>query len=416
MTLEKELEVWDYSTYAPARRALVERLTRVEEVDSPTVSTIRRGTDVKRRPAEYLWHPYIPAGELTAIAGQGEAGKTWLFSKVGATVTAAGELPKDPSRKNGRPSSVKPADVLLIQRENDESAVILPRFEAMGGDSSRLVLPSETFSFSSGSGGGDLESFLRLAWYLEATDAKLVFIDPITGFFDGRMNDAGEVRVVLERLQVVARFTGAAITYVLHLNKDVEKPIQYRIMSSVEFYNVPRSVLIVTPDPDGSDEEDVEDKLVYHKKNNLGKRGGALGFRLSGDISGDGVGFIWSEPDSSLSTVQDLLNGDGAAEKRTKPGQIKDEMVRLLYAADGIVPTTLLKSRIAEGLGWENGVSRSNWQRATADLPFRPVEIRKDDGSGGSVVGPGSGVWGYRPLGSVGEDGVARVAAVSDDF
>jgi hypothetical protein len=91
-------------------------------------------------------------------------------------------------------------------------------------------------------------------------------------------------------------------------------------------------------------------------------------------------------------------------------------MVRLLYAADGIVPTTLLKSRIAEGLGWENGVSRSNWQRATADLPFRPVEIRKDDGSGGSVVGPGSGVWGYRPLGSVGEDGVARVAAVSDDF
>ncbi len=368
------------------------------------LSTIRRADSINRRSAEYLWYPYIPAHDLTAIAGEGDGGKTWLFSKAAAEVTKGGTLPADPnSNRRKRATSIQhPADVILIQRENDEGSVIIPRFEELDGDRHRLILPDEPFLFTGASevNANDLESYLRLGWYLKATGAKLIGFDPLTGFLDAQMKDAREMRGVLERLQVVARFGKAAVLFVAHMNKDYESPIKHRMSGSAELYNVPRSVVVVSQDPNGTHEEDHSDHVLYHEKNNLGQKGGALGFSVTGNPDDKNLAFDWQavDQDRTVRAVQEGNNGYGDDTTGTKPQQIQMLILKNLYAADKPVFTTVLKDAIAKEMGFRDGkIPSSTWERAVDGLPFKGFEVDHD----GVTPKPGSGIWAWSPLRSI---------------
>lgn len=373
---------------------------------------------MSRRSSTYLWNPYIPFGEVTAIGGIGESGKTWLVVKIIAEMTASdgGKMPKNPKRAKGRATTVKPAKAIIIQRENDEGAVLLPRIEALGGDPAEVLLPAEQFAFGPGDTQADLEDFCRLAYYIIASGAKLTFFDPLTAYINGNMKDAQEMRRVLERLQAVARFTDSAIMYVLHLNKNYEAPIETRLMYSVEFYNTPRSVMFLSRDPEGEDTESVVDFKLWHSKLNIAPKGGPMGFRLDGNLEDDGrISFVWrdTDQDEDINTAM-AAQASSQSDGRTKHGQVRDALLKELFAADRIVAITVLKDNIAEELGWE--ITKIIWERAKKPLPFGPIEIRKNQDTGIFEEEKGSGIWGYRPLGLVGDDEIARLLEGSDEF
>jgi hypothetical protein len=57
------------------------------------MSTLAPGilaADVRIRPVEWLWYPYVPLGKLTAVAGRMGHGKTLWTEWLAAAVTTAG--------------------------------------------------------------------------------------------------------------------------------------------------------------------------------------------------------------------------------------------------------------------------------------------------------------------------------------
>jgi hypothetical protein len=363
---------------------------------APKTHRIKRRTwaHLERRNPRFTWDPYIPEGMLTAITGDSGSGKTWFFAQLAAAATSGKTLP---SGIEGQPPQKLPkSPIILIQREMDEQSLLLPRFEDLGGDKAMVVAPAEGFGF--GPYEDHLEAYLRLAWYIHGVTLDygrkpaFVYIDPIKGVLAANANKDDEVRPTLERLNTVAGFFGVPIIYVIHLNKSTEKDVIHRLSGSQEFFSVPRSVLVMQTDPDGSQTSDHADLLAFHQKK-VNVTGKNLAFSVDGTTNPDDsfgpLRFNWKAADQA-SSAQDLA-ARAAQEARngqrgpTKRQQIANELLKNLVAmgtgkeAPRALETSIVKGAIANSLDMAS-LPDSSYRRSYADLPIKPFEPVKGSG------------------------------------
>lgn len=372
---------------------------------------IRTGKDVRPRTSAYIWQPYVPVGEAGVVAGESDTGKSFLIAKFMVEVQGGGSFPADAKRSGRSSRPTKQGAVMVIQRENDEALTLLPRFKALGGNPDELILPAEAWSFSP---EDDIDSFARLAYYIIVGGVRLTFIDPITGYIGGDMNSAKDVRTILERLQIIARFTDSTILFVAHLNKKVDVPVKHRVMGSHEFISTPRTALLVSADPDAQG-ENIHGAFVHHIKSNRSMKGGPFGFRLEGNLEEDGVlAFKWTEVDQGITAeaLAKLANGD-LKDIPSKPAQVRESILKELIAAAGPVPISHLKTMVVENLRRWNPedaekVMQNNWQRGTEQLAamgIAKVNLAKLDDGGFEESAIDVGIWGYRHIKQIGDDG-----------
>jgi KaiC/GvpD/RAD55 family RecA-like ATPase len=195
--------------------------------------------DVEERSVEWLVDGMIPTSALTLLVGEGGKGKTTLAIHVGARITK-GE-PVFPGM-----SCASPADVLVVSAEDSIAHVMRPRARIAGADLTRI----HAFELAS----GDLSFPTDVPWLRdEARDrgAKLVVIDPLSAFVEGRIdthNDAS-VRRTLRPLHGMAEELGIAVLVVVHTNKGQGGNVTNRVNGSVGFVNAARSALVFAPDP-----------------------------------------------------------------------------------------------------------------------------------------------------------------------
>jgi hypothetical protein len=109
-------------------------------------------------------------------------------------------------------------------------------------------------------------------------DLRLIVIDPISAYLGSTdSHNNAEVRAVLAELARLARWTGAAVVCVTHLNKSQgnQSKAVYRAMGSLAFTAAARTVFAVSKHPDHPDK-----RVVSTVKSNISGPGDSRVFEV----------------------------------------------------------------------------------------------------------------------------------------
>lgn len=170
-------------------------------------------SSIEAEEIKWLWQGWIPEARVVVLEARKGTGKSTLCAALAAAVTAGVRLPGRRDKRIG--------DVLWVTAEEDPASEIRPRLEAAGADLDRvhmhgwnteeqcvrpLVLPRD---------------LLSLRAEIIRTKAKLVILDPFSGFLDRSSDESNQqdMRAVLQPLWTLAKQTGATILLVRHLRK-----------------------------------------------------------------------------------------------------------------------------------------------------------------------------------------------------
>lgn len=314
---------------------------------------LKRLSDVEREDVTWLWHPYIPKGKLSLLVGNPGVGKSFLTCAITGAVTQGWTLP-------GTDAPLDRASVILLAAEDGPADTLRPRLEDMGVLDLTTVMvlpPEEDFSL--------LRDMQRLEKEIVERKPALVIIDPLTAYFGGKtdMYRDNEVRATLGPLTQVAAEHGTAIIGVMHLTKGSRDVLLHKVLGSVGFTGLARSVLAIAPDP-----QNPERKIIAPLKSNLAREGQPRAFSIE-----EGK-FMWlaDEVDIDLETLfAPKVPGQVAKPDTALASAI--EFIKESLANGEAMPSVQL---IEEGK--KQGISERTMKRAKQNLP--QVRARKKDG------------------------------------
>jgi DNA repair protein RadA/Sms len=281
-------------------------------------------SNVKTRPINWLWKPYIPRGAMTMIVGDGGYGKSWMTCAIAADLSSGRALPGQ--------EPLAPQRVLMISAEDGVSQIIKPKMEVLAADMSRIAAIDEGFSLNP-------RIVERISLAVKEFDVAVVFFDPMVTYLGGGVDmfKANETRVVLAQLDAIAKANDIAVVGVHHVKKAAGAIAQHKSLGSVDFVNGVRSTLLVDISKTGQ-------YYMSHVKANWIKKGPSLAYDFTGDR------FMWQgEYDTSGFEAHEL--------SMTPRGKAKAFLVHVLR--DGAVHAidVLL-------MGKEEGLSERTLDRA----------------------------------------------------
>ena len=206
-----------------------------------TTTTLDR---VERVVSTWRWFPYIRAGKLTLLTGDGSSGKTSFAIWASKKLTLGESFPD-------MVGTSQPQTVLYLTDEEDAGEDLRPRAELAGVDLSRFHV-IEGCDYIDEDGNKVQRARLTLA-DLDVFDELLaevqpgaVFIDTVVSFWppSHRMKDAEDVRGVLSPLKALVCEEHGADLYILrHRGKGAQGRAAHSGFGSVDFTNLTRSEL-----------------------------------------------------------------------------------------------------------------------------------------------------------------------------
>lgn len=291
---------------------------------------IRPASAFEHRPVEWLDEHRVALGKLTLLAGDPGLGKSFLTLDLAARVSR-GELPA------GR----GPGAALILSAEDDPNDTIRPRLEAMGADLDRVqilegVVAPQGRVCRPARLDDDMRVLAHAARRIE--NLRLIVIDPISAYLGSTdSHNNAEVRAVLAELARLARWTGAAVVCVTHLNKSQGNQTKavYRAMGSLAFTAAARAVFAVSKHPDCKDK-----RVVTTVKSNIAQPTDARVFEIR-----DGR-FQWLE-EACAFDADAIEGGAETIDQVSALGEAEDFLRQLLRdrpvsAVDGIFQANAL--------------------------------------------------------------------------
>jgi putative DNA primase/helicase len=238
------------------------------------------GSTLEVRGTTWMWHPRLPANQITLLGGKGGSCKGLICAGLTASTTNRKPWPDGTRADQG--------NVLWCETEDPLPEVVLPRLIAAGAERGHVWF-ADRACFAA----------LDLRTYILANNIKLVVLSPCVSFLAlTDINSEMGVREVLEKLQAAIEGTGCAVLGICHLNKKADLAAIERLLGSVAFSNFVRCVLLVAP-------ENVEDRTfrLVHAKHNLSWKADDLLFtpkHVGTDPRDQFVKLEWSKPDSNV--------------------------------------------------------------------------------------------------------------------
>ena len=255
-------------------------------------------SEIEEEEIEWLWEPYIPLGMLTMLTGDPGVGKSFIGIHLAAGVT------KQKQR------------VLYLTLENHPSKVLLPRFNALGGDRNYADL-IRAVEFGPPEAGIKRTVTLQDVHEIERVILEkkpgLIVIDPLQSFLGANVdsNLATETRPVLDALGELAERYDIAVLILRHGGKAPKDRAIYKGLGTIDFTGAVRSELYAGETPDK------QKKAVVHIKSNIAELGKTLGYKISGE---DETGKFYSRGYFTWTGESELGIGD-----LTAPEQGKDQ-------------------------------------------------------------------------------------------
>ncbi len=308
---------------------------------------------------EWLWKGRVPKGKLTLVDGDPAKGKSALTIYVAACVTVGRAFP------DGAPCEA--GGVALLNAEDGLADTILPRFQAAGGDPSKVV---SLATVADEDGHERLlsipEDIPIIERGIKRVDAELVVIDPFMAFLSGKLNahKDQDVRRALAPLAAMADKTGAAVLVVRHLNQATGQNPLYRGGGSIGIIGQARSALVVAEDP-GDDRR----RVLASLKNNLSEPAPSLVFTVVS--APNGAACVEWKGQTDLKADQ-LLCAPADPEERSALDEAKDFLLDALQDGPRHSAAVKKEARKAE-------VSEATLRRAKTTLGVRAK--KEGDGS-----------------------------------
>ena len=253
---------------------------------------------------EWLSRGRIPLGALTILAGDPGLGKT----QYGTFLAAALSTGMTSGALAGRPS-----ETLFASIEDDPKRTIKPRLELAGAVLDRVHLLGKSndglnVSFTI----PDDIQLLRDA--VEHSAAKLLFLDPLVGFFPSTINaDRNQdVRRALAPLVRLAEDFNIAVVCVNHLTKGDSLDILKRISGSGGLVAAARSVLFFGRDPSNPTGNT---RILSHEKCNVGKLAETQKFEVEQNDTTSKLKLIGTSPFTAMDSL-DLGSSPQEVERR----------------------------------------------------------------------------------------------------
>ena len=314
--------------------------------------------DVEPRRINWLWPNRLARGKITLIAGLPGLGKSHCTLDFAAHISKGVDWPDGAKCGAG--------DVLILQCEDDPRDTLRPRIEAAGANLTRVHLITGTIAGFAGD-GTKAERMFSFATDLAALEGKLaaladvalLIVDPISAYLgrtDAHKNS--EVRGLLGPFAELAARRDLCVIAITHLGKSEKKHALERVIDSVAFTGLARSVFLVA-----SDQADPQRQLFLPMKSNVSLNLTGLAFRIGGAIIESKIGPIetsrltWEAAPVTV-TAQEVLAG-------TKPETPRAAAMDWLRCAlaDGPVWAKDLKARALKA-----GISEMTYRRALTDL------------------------------------------------
>lgn len=317
---------------------------------APTSATPRKLVgrslgSVQVRAIHWLWKGWVPKGYITLVAGETGAGKTTVLADIVARVTTGMPWPGESAVKKGehvyRPQPNRPPSrVLWLGSEDGIEEMTVPRLMACGANVNNVIEiqgavqqgKRSTFSMQD-----DIEAVGYWLAFAEAEGSPFVMlvIDPVTSYLPGQklrkvdINDAGQLRTVLEPWLALAQKHRIAVVCVTHFAKDTTRSMLHRVLGSAAFAQTCRSLIAVIEPPATEDYEPGPfEKAMLQVKVNLPEHpGGSWRFstekvEVAKDQDGEPVFATrpeWEELDSALTPKTAVGSSRGPKSKGDLP-------------------------------------------------------------------------------------------------
>lgn len=354
----------------PPSEATIERWKREDEIENRWRKKRRRNkassgyrllSEFDPRDVEWLWRYWIPLGMVSILEGDSGVGKSTVLADLTARATTGREMPDGSPGVDG--------GVVLLGAEDAIEETVRPKLLAMGADADRIAL----LELERDEDGNLLplsipEDLRRIEEAARGVRAKLVIIDPITGFLSERIDshrDASTRRALMP-LTETAHKVGAAVVMVRHLTKDTSADALRRGMGSVAFTGVARSEMVCGRHPDNP-----ETFALARVVSNLAPPVQSRLYELREHAELAVAVVEWGDPDNI--DADTLVRGPDGRKRSPQRDEVKDALREIL--ADGPVPVEEIKV-IANKSGiasWET------WRKhAKRELSIVTKPVRKD--------------------------------------
>ena len=224
-------------------------------------SLVTSYNNVKPKPVEWLWYPYIAFGKITIVLGDPGEGKTSFILYLASLL----------SNNDYETLGLTKEQIKIIYQSAEDGLedTIKPRLDLNNANCKNIYfITSKDISLNS----DELENAI-----IEAK-AKLLILDPLQSFLDKGMNlqNIADLRPMFSYLSKIAKKTNCAIVLVGHMNKAIGTKELYRGLGSIDIVAVARSVLMIK-----RIDENSRTRVVSQIKNNLAEIGMPVAFDIN---------------------------------------------------------------------------------------------------------------------------------------
>lgn len=242
---------------------------------------IEKFSDDEMELQEWLWEGHIPMGALTLFAGNPDVGKSLAALDLVARGTKGLDYP------DGSANDIPPFDVILLEAEDDAKKTVGPRLsvaaEDVGADLSRVMRIKVKLA------GGLKTRMLQLDKDIELiektiqkheTPIRLLVVSPLSAYLGSTVSaiDDNSVRAVLGPLQDMAARQNVAILAVIHLNKQSDYDVIYRVSGAMGFVAVARASWLFAKD---AKDKQGDKRFMMPIKGNLAEKQKGIIYRIN---------------------------------------------------------------------------------------------------------------------------------------
>ena len=228
---------------------------------------------IQTKPINWLWPGKMAIGHITTLNGDPGTKKSFISLDIAARISTGRPMP------DGLPNPFPPSSVLVLTREDGLEDTVKPRFQAAGGNPSKL--DSVATEGSQETCVLKIEEHLAELEEIMQPDTRVIIFDPLIDFLKAQQNHEAEVRDVLTKLKQFAERRELSIIGINHLNKKSDLDAIHRTMGAKGFIGVARMNFLVGKDEGGN-------LHLCSLKNNLWADDGSLTFKLEDSVVEDG--------------------------------------------------------------------------------------------------------------------------------
>lgn len=284
--------------------------------------------DVVETQIDYLWYPYIPLGSIVLFAGDPGIGKSNIAFKIASIISTGGRFPFSDEKS----ISLSPSDVIIQNGEDVKGGTIKRRLELYGADLSKIWFIND--NIESPFKVNDLDVLER---NLYIRRPKLVVIDPITKYLPSKisMDRANEVRDTLSPLVDFAERYKCTFLIIAHKNKNTKTDDIYRVLGSIDFVGICRSMLMA--------QEIKGKRYLKQVKNSTAEFGKSIEYC----IDNDGLEFIRQVDDKidEEENIKPIAEAKQFILEQLKQGEVPANYIFELAKSEGISVPTLKRAK-----------------------------------------------------------------------